>query len=129
MNKELNFNDLPQVVSDLYNKVENVEALLQEFLDKMPNSENAGKREVLNADQACEYLGMSKSTFYYKVERQEIPAIKQGKRYYIYKDEIDAWLESSRTASVPMDADAMNAAVRNSHRRKPNTKIWEQYGK
>ncbi len=129
MTKELSFNDLPQVVSELYTKVENVEALLLRLIDSKPKSENKATRTLLNADQACQYLGMSKSTFYYKVERMEIPAIKQGKRYYIYQDELDAWLESSRTAKVQSRTfEEENAAVLASHRRKPNLKNWEQYG-
>ena len=129
MNKKLSFNDLPQVVSELYTKVEDVEALLLQLIDSKPKSENKSQRTLLNVDQACQYLGMSKSTFYYKVERKEIPAIKQGKRYYIYQDELDAWLESSRTAKVKSQTyEEENAALLASHRRKPNLKNWECYG-
>ena len=129
MNKELSFNDLPKVVSELYAKVEDVEALLLQLIDSKPKSENKSQRTLLNVDQACQYLGMSKSTFYYKVERKEIPAIKQGKRYYIYQDELDAWLESSRTAKVKSQTyEEENAALLASHRRKPNLKNWECYG-
>ena len=130
MNKELSFNDLPKVVSELYAKVEDVEALLLQLIASKPKSENKSQRTLLNVDQACQYLGMSKSTFNYKVERMEIPAIKQGKRYYIYQDELDAWLESSRTAKVKSQTyEEENAALLASHRRKPNLKNWECYGK
>lgn len=129
MIKDFSFNDLPQVVSQLYNKVEKVEDLLQQLIDRKPQSENKSQRTLLNVEQACQYLGMSKSTFYYKVERREIPAIKQGKRYYIYQDELDAWLESSRTAVAQSQSfEEENAAVLASHRRKPNLKNWESYG-
>ncbi len=129
MLQTINFNDLPQVVSQLYNKVEKVEDLLQQLIDSKPQSENKSQHTLLNVEQACQYLGMSKSTFYYKVERREIPAIKQGKRYYIYQDELDAWLESSRTSVAQSQSfEEENAAVLASHRRKPNLKNWENYG-
>jgi len=67
---------------------------------------------------------MPAATFYYKVERGEIPAIKQGKRYYIYQDELDRWLESGRKNPVPLTPDEQNNALLASHRRKPDPKNW-----
>ncbi len=48
----------------------------------------------MTVQEACEYLRMPLSTFYYKVKKDNIPVIKQGKHLYIYRDELDKWLES-----------------------------------
>lgn len=124
MSKEpITFNDLPMVVEHLLNKVEGMEGLLRQALQQ-PKQEKADKHVPLTVEQACEYLNMPKATFYYKVGRGEIPAIKQGKRYYIYQDELDAWLEAARKNGVPESAEQTNASILASHRRKPNPVNW-----
>lgn len=124
MTKEnITFNDLPEVVAHLLNKVEGMEQLLRQLLEQ-PKQTRTDRHVPLTVDQACEYLSMPKATFYYKVGRGEIPAIKQGKCYYLYQDELDAWLETARKSSVPQTDDETNAAILASHRRKPNPLNW-----
>ena len=67
---------------------------------------------------------MPLSTFYYKVKKDDIPVIKQGKHLYIYRDELDKWLESSRKNQAPQTFEEENEAMFASHRRKPNLKNW-----
>ena len=123
-NEQLTFNDLPEVVQNLFNKVVGIEEMLQQLLANQPKCEPTNDKRPLSVDQACEYLGMPKPTFYYKVQRGEIPAVKQGKRYYIYKDELDRWLESGRKNEVPESMDAQNSSILASHRRKPKPLNW-----
>ena len=40
----------------------------------------------MSVQEACEYLKMPLSTFYYKVKNDGLPAIKQGKHLLIYRD-------------------------------------------
>lgn len=47
--------------------------------------------------------------------------VKQGKRYYLYKDELSQWLETGRKNSPALSAEEINAAILASHKRKPNT--------
>ena len=70
------------------------------------------------------YLKMPLSTFYYKVKKDDIPVIKQGKHLYIYRDELDRWLESSRKNPAPQSFEEENESMLASHRRKPNPKNW-----
>lgn len=62
------------------------------------------------------------STFYYKVKKDDIPVIKQGKHLYIYRDELDIWLESCRKNPAPQSFEEENESMLASHRRKPNPK-------
>ncbi len=78
----------------------------------------------MTVQEACAYLKMPVSTFYYKIKKDNIPVIKQGKHLYIYRDELDKWLEASRKTSVPLTYEEENEAMYASHRRKPNPKNW-----
>ena len=55
----------------------------------------------MSVDEAAEYLGIPKGTLYMKLSDGSIPATKPGKRYCLYRDELDRWLESSRKNPVP----------------------------
>ena len=94
---QLTFNDLPAVVGELCDRIASMENLLTEKLSK---------------------------TFYYKVKKDDIPVIKQGKHLYIYRDELDKWLESSRKNPAPQTFEEENEAMLASHRRKPHLKNW-----
>lgn len=119
-NNPLTFNDLPDVIGHLASKMEKIEGMLLQVLNRQPKTEGTDRHVPLTVEQACKYLNMPKATFYYKVGRDEIPAIKQGKRYYVYQDELDAWLESARKTAVPPSAEQEKAAIPASHRCKPD---------
>ena len=122
--EELTFNDLPAVVGELCNRIASMENLLTEKLSKQHEvKENTHVPRTVQ--EACAYLKMPLSTFYYKVKKDDIPVIKQGKHLYIYRDELDKWLESSRKNPAPQSFEEENEAVLAAHRRKPNTKNWE----
>ena len=121
MNKELTFNDLPMVVKELCNKVESLEETLLRQVRSQPDPMHKDRHSPMTSEEAREYLKMPKSTFYFKVGNGEIPAIKQGKRYYLYKDELDQWLETGRKNAPALSAEKMNATILASHKRKPNT--------
>lgn len=124
MNKELTFNDLPMVVKELCNKVESLEETLLRQVKSQPGPMHENQHSPMTSEEAREYLRMPKSTFYFKVGNGEIPAIKQGKRYYLYKDELDQWLETGRKNVPALSIEEMNAAILASHKRKPNTKNY-----
>ena len=118
---QLTFNDLPMVVGELCNRITCMENLLREKLSQQ--SEFKENTHVpMTVQEACAYLKMPLSTFYYKVKKDDIPVIKQGKHLYIYRDELDKWLESSRKHPVPQNIEEENASILASHRRKPNLK-------
>lgn len=120
---ELTFNDLPKVVGELCERIASMENLLRDNLNRQ--SEPKENLHVpMTVQEACTYLKMPVSTFYYKIKKDSIPVIKQGKYLYIYRDELDKWLEASRKTSVPLTYDEENEAMYASHRRKPNPKNW-----
>lgn len=120
---DLTFNDLPKVVGELCRRIAGLENLLRDTLNRQ--SEPKENLHVpMTVQEACAYLKMPVSTFYYKIKKDNIPVIKQGKHLYIYRDELDKWLEASRKTSVPLTYEEENEAMYASHRRKPNPKNW-----
>ena len=106
-----------------FNRIASMESLLTEKLSKQ-NEVKENTHVPMTVQEACAYLKMPLSTFYYKVKKDDIPVIKQGKHLYIYRDELDKWLESSRKTAVPQSFEEENDALLASHRRKPNSKNW-----
>ena len=120
---QLTFNDLPTVVGELCNRIASMENLLTEKLSKQYEAKE-NTHVPMTVQEACAYLKMPLSTFYYKVKKDDIPVIKQGKHLYIYRDELDRWLESSRKNPAPQSFEEENESLLASHRRKPNPKNW-----
>lgn len=120
---QLTFNDLPAVVGELCDRIASMENLLTEKLSKQHEAKE-NTHVPMTVQEACAYLKMPLSTFYYKVKKDDIPVIKQGKHRYIYRDELDKWLESSRKNLAPQTFEEENEAMLASHRRKPNLKNW-----
>ena len=127
--------DLNQQVNDLYTQIMSSEGMVRyntakkeceamvSHIDAIINTAMNGG-DPMTVQEACAYLKMPLSTFYYKVKKDDIPVIKQGKHLYIYRDELDKWLESSRKNPAPQTFEEENEAMLASHRRKPNLKNW-----
>jgi excisionase family DNA binding protein len=79
----LTFDQLPQAVSKLYDKLSNIEQLLLNS-----NNQSGDSDEPLTVSAAAKFLNLSVPTIYGKVCRKEIPVNKQGKRLYFYKSEL-----------------------------------------
>lgn len=77
---QLTFNDLPAVVGELCDRIASMENLLTEKLSKQHEAKE-NTHVPMTVQEACDYLKMPLSTFYYKVKKDDIPVIKQGKIY------------------------------------------------
>ena len=120
---DLTFNDLPEVVGGNCGRKDGKLPHIRDTLNRQ--SEPKENLHVpMTVQEVCAYLKMPVSTFYYKIKKDNIPVIKQGKHLYIYRDELDKWLEASRKTSVPLTYEEENEAMYTSHRRKPNPKNW-----
>lgn len=123
MVKELTFNDLPQVVAELRDEVVGMRQMLSHLRD-----ENRQRKEnthrPMSVEEAAEYLKIPQRTLYMKLGNGSIPATKPGKRYILYQDELDKWLEANRKNPVPMTAEEENAAILAANRRKPKPLDW-----
>ena len=119
----LTFNDLPEVVAQLRDEVMSLKSLLTEQ-HSANNAKSMDTHVPMSVDEAAEYLGIPKGTLYMKLSDGSIPATKPGKRYCLYRDELDKWLESSRKNPVPLSDEDLNESISSSPRRKPNKRNW-----
>lgn len=121
---ELTFNDLPMAVSKLVDEI----ATLKQKIDNLQVNNNPSKLNThvpMSVEEAAAYLRMPLNTLYAKLAAGTIPATKPGKRYVIYQDELDKWLETNRKNPVPLSDEELNASIMRSHRRKPSNPSWK----
>ncbi|KKB45426.1 DNA binding domain-containing protein, excisionase family [Bacteroides ovatus] len=117
---EMTFNDVPQVVAHVYNKVERLETLIQNLNEELRKNVLTKKSDhtPMTLDEACEFLKMKKSTMYYKLGRGDIPGTRSGKYYILFKDELIKWIESGRNGKAHLTPEEENELIALSHRRK-----------
>ena len=113
---KLTFNELCERISSMEN-------LLTEKLHQQHNEVKKDTHVPMTVDEVCEYLGISKSSFYYKAKHGGIPIIKQGKHLFVYRDELDKWLESGK-GETPISIEEEHARMLATTRRKANPKSW-----
>lgn len=90
------FEEPPQAISTLHEKVECIKDLLLE--NRSQNSQSP-RDDLLTIRQAAEFLSLSVPTLYTKVSRKEIPVNKRGKRLYFSIVELSDWVRSGRKKS------------------------------
>ncbi|MES2277946.1 MAG: helix-turn-helix domain-containing protein [Bacteroidota bacterium] len=90
-----NFNELPEVVRQLFEKVERIEMLMARLEPKEPN-----ENEILNIEEAAEFLKVSVGALYTKVSRQEIPYSKPGKRLYFNRIDLKEWVRLGKRKTI-----------------------------
>ena len=91
----ITFDQLPQAVTRLHEKLDHIEQLLRDT-----NNYSNETDELLTIAQAAKFLNLSTPTIYSKVSRNEIPVNKQGKRLYFYKSELAEWIKSGRKKTL-----------------------------
>ena len=123
-NKTLTFNDLPQVVSELRDEVVGMKVALLDLQKGQTKQRMERVRRTMNVEEAADYLRMPLNTLYMKLQKGEVPGSKPGKRWVLYSDELDKYLEVKRKNAVPMTTEEENDAILASHRRKPNKRDW-----
>lgn len=124
---QITFNDLPQVIAELRDEVSGMKALLLN-LQNRPTQQRENRHRPVTPEQVAEYTNIPLATIYQKLANREIPGSKPGKRWVIYLDEIDKWLEANRKNPIPLTDEEQNATILASHKRKPNKSSWNDEG-
>ena len=77
-------------------RIESLEnALKDNFAKQVPVKENL--HVPMTVEEVCSYLGISKSSFYYKAKHGGIPVIKQGKHLsYIATNWTNGWRQEEK---------------------------------
>ncbi len=93
---DITFEQLPKVVSQLFDKLTSIENILI----KQGNSSQPEIDQLLTIKQAGEILSLSVPTLYGLVSRQAIPVSKRGKRLYFSRFELTEWIKAGRKLTV-----------------------------
>ena len=106
--EKIKFEQLPEMVALLLEKVQRLENLLINGKD-----DGITLKEMLTIDEAAEYMGMSKSSLYKMTMHSEIPTYRPGgKRIYLKRSEINDWMTSQRRNSkAEIEQEAINYIV------------------
>lgn len=110
MTNELTFNDLPQVVAELRNEVIGMKQMLTS-LQREKGQRKENTHRPMSVEEAADYLKIPLRTLYMKLGNGTIPATKPGKRYVLYQDELDKWLECNRKNPVPLTVEDRKSVV------------------
>ncbi len=103
---EITFNDIPKIVSQLSEKLNNIERLLLSQDNNQPSEEN----RFLSIKEAAEFIGLSVPTVYGLVHRKNIPCMKRNKRLYFSKQQLISWIKEGRKMTVSeIQSDARNS--------------------
>lgn len=107
--------DVPQLIANLINKV----SLLENEVRLLSTSfkTDSSTDDLLNIDEAAQFLNLSKQTVYKKVSNLKIPFSKQGKRLYFSKKDLMQWIQKGNRKTTD-DLDAV-AELYNQHKMTP----------
>ena len=87
----VSFENLPQAVSLLLEKVETLEQLLKSQQNPALPSD-----KPLTISQAAEFVNLTVPTLYGFVSKRTIPFSKVGKRLYFSENELTSWIQNGR---------------------------------
>lgn len=91
MKEIFTFDQLPEAVSRIHEKLDNIEQILLQ-----QQGQTLEQDEIMPVTKAAIFLDMAVPTVYSKVCRKEIPVNKRGKRLYFYRSELMEWIKSGR---------------------------------
>jgi excisionase family DNA binding protein len=91
---EISFNDLPEAVTELTRKVDE----LYKVIKNVQPQETAD--QFLTVDETAEFLNLSVPTIYSKVSKRELPYMKRGKRLYFARKDLETYLQDGRVKTV-----------------------------
>jgi excisionase family DNA binding protein len=94
--EHITFEELPTAVSQLFDKLDNLERLLIEQGNQQSTEE---PEQLLTVEQAAQFLNLTIPTIYSKVSRSELPVMKRSKRLYFSSTELMAYLKAGRKKS------------------------------
>lgn len=123
MEKEnITFEQLPQAVSLLIEKVERLAGKVEEMLGRA-SCQEADRRKLLSLGEVAALLGKSASTIYAMTSEKRIPYRKRGNKLYFFEDEVMRWIERGGTSGTGNEDEFKKRLeeLRNGKKRKPSS--------
>jgi excisionase family DNA binding protein len=92
------FEQLPEEVAKIHDKLDRI----SELLSSRETTPDVIENNLLNIQQAAQFLSLAVNTIYSKVSRKEIPYIKKGKRLYFLRVQLAEWVESGTSSNTSL---------------------------
>lgn len=112
---KLTFEQLPNAVSEILRKLEQIEGIL---LEHSFNKQHSNHDQMLNVKEAAEFLGLAVPTIYSKVSKRELPVMKRSKRLYFSKDELLGYLKRGKRMTLLEIEESVDIYLESKKRRK-----------
>lgn len=93
----ITFDQLPLAVTELGNKLENIERLL---LENRIQQSSEQSETLMTIQEASKFLHLSVPTIYSKVSRGELPVMKRSKRLYFSRNELVNYVKQGRKKTI-----------------------------
>lgn len=98
----LKFEQLPNLIADLKNEVNEMKALLLNKAESQPEPDNP-----LNIDEVAILTGYTKPTIYGYCQKNQVPHHKKNGRLFFFKSEIIDWIKTGKQKTLKeLEADA-----------------------
>lgn len=87
-------------------------------IERLIESQNLVRKEVLNFNEACEYLELSQSHLYKLTSSKSVPHFcPQGKKLYFNRHELDEWLQRNKQSTTDeIEKQAADYVIKNKRR-------------
>lgn len=87
-------------------------------IERLIESQNIVRKEVLNFNEACEYLELSQSHLYKLTSSKSVPHFcPQGKKLYFNRHELDVWLQRNKQSTTDeIQRQAADYVIKNKRR-------------
>jgi excisionase family DNA binding protein len=92
---EITFEQLPKAVTQLFDKLENIERLLLAKAEQQIQNPD----ELFTVEEAAKFLSLSVPTIYGLTSKKELPFMKRSKRIYFLKADLVSYLKAGRNKS------------------------------
>ena len=111
------FDQLPEAVGELLDKVDYVISRLDEPKDVKMESSGNDNNDLLTLDEACKFIGKARSTMYALTSENRIPYRKCGNKLYFFKNELLEWIKNGGTFDPAQMPTVRNQAAFEAHAR------------
>lgn len=105
------FDHLPEVVRQLFEKIERIELRLQNLQEVQPAT-----KTLVSIDSAAEYLGISKQALYTMCSRGIIQYYKPGKRLYFDIAKLEEWIRAKPISPIEERIERLSKQTRPAYR-------------
>lgn len=118
MKENLSFEEMPQAILELLQKVESIQTdvgELKELCSQKPDE------PMIGIDEACKILHRAKSTVYALTQAHKIPFYQPEKMLQFKRSELMAWMENARQETNRQTRDKIINDMQQGIRHKPKS--------